>query len=258
MPPYEELAALYEGDYFGRRGATGYDDYAEQEEEYGASFQEEVRLLRRYLTSGRVLDVGCGYGYFLEAAEAAGFEGHGIDVSAKAVQETARRLPGRVHHGDVRDCPALGPEEFDVVFVSHLIEHIPEPVSFVAALSRILKASGIAIFVTPNIHSPLARLSRSRWVSLKVPEHVAYYNPETIRRLLEEGGLEVIGMETAHQHYRLAFIGEKVRALLHPASLLIPPIERLAGLRNRMVRIPNGSMRVIGRKAPGGRRAASV
>jgi SAM-dependent methyltransferase len=153
-----------------------------------------------------------------------------------------------VYHGHVRDCPDLQPEEFDAVFVSHLIEHIWEPKPFVAALSRLTAKGGVIVFVTPNIRSLLARVSRSRWVSFKIPEHVAYYDPTTIRRLLEPCGLEVIRVETAHQHYRVAFVSEKVRALLHPLSWLVPPLERLSSVRDRMVRIPNGSMRVIARK----------
>ena len=249
MPSSEQLAALYEGDYFAKRAAgAGYDDYAEQEAEYAATFREEIGRLRDYVSSGRILDVGCGYGYFMEAAKAAGYEVYGIDVSSGAVEKAARRMPGGVYHGDIRDCPALEGESFDAVFVSHLIEHIREPKEFVDALNRLLKEDGVAVFLTPNECSALARVSRSRWVSLKVPEHVAFYNPRTLARLLEHANLEVVSVESACQYYRVGFVGKKVRALLHPMSTLFPGFERTGRLSRRMVRIPNGSMRVIARK----------
>ncbi len=246
LPSGEVLEALYGDAYYDEQdGTVGYDEYAAQEDEYRATFAEELDRVRPFVPNGAVLDVGCGYGFFLGAALDAGYDAYGVDVARTAIETARRTYPDRVFHGAVEDVPELEGRRFDVIFVSHLIEHICDPVPFVQNLAARLTDIGVLVLVTPNIKSLLARCSGRRWVSLKLPEHVCFYSPKTITELLRRAGLRTLAVQGACQHYRVPFIADKVRALLHPASLLVPPIERLPGIRTRIIRITSGSLRAI-------------
>jgi SAM-dependent methyltransferase len=252
LPAREVLDSLYGEAYFATEGAApGYDDYEAQEAEYRATFEEELCRIAAFRPSGTVLDVGCGYGYFVRAALDAGYNAYGVDVAAKAVETASARLPGRVFRGTVADVPDSAARRFDVVFVSHLIEHICEPVTFVSELEARMAAGGILVLVTPDIESLLAKVSRSRWVSFKLPEHVCFYSAKTVGDLITRCGLRLLTVEAAYQHYRLPFVAKRIRQLLHPVSAVIPPVERLPGLRSRIMRVTSGSLRAIAvKKSP--------
>ncbi|MEI8410372.1 MULTISPECIES: class I SAM-dependent methyltransferase [unclassified Kribbella] len=245
-PTPATLRALYEGDsYFDGDGDSGYSQYESQEVEYLATFREDVKRIASFVPSGRVLEVGCGYGYFLQCALEAGYDAYGIDLSPAAVKWAAERHPGRVFCGLLEKVPEIQEQQYDVIFGSHLIEHLTSPGEFLETASRLLRPGGLIVMVTPNIKSLLARVSGRRWVSFKIPEHVSYYDPTTITTLLTRAGFTVCAIDPAYQYYALPFVTSRVRELLDPVSRLIPPFERLKFLRDRRIRVTSGSMRVV-------------
>jgi 2-polyprenyl-3-methyl-5-hydroxy-6-metoxy-1,4-benzoquinol methylase len=249
LPNAEALHELYADGYFEGVGSdAGYEEYANQEKEYLATFDDDVNRIRDFVAHGSVLDIGCGYGYFVRQALSAGFDAYGVDLSPDGIREAEKHVPGRVYRGTLDDVDALTDRQFDVIFASHLIEHIPEPKAFVEGLIPRLKDRGIVMFVTPNIESWLARVSGRRWVSFKIPEHVAYYTPATISHLLESAGLEIVAIDPAYQYYRLPFLMSKIRELIHPIGRIVPGFERWAVARDRMLRVTSGSLRVIARR----------
>ncbi len=250
LPDAAALEKLYTEEYYNTATpGVGYDDYAAQEQEYLPTFAEDVERISQFVAQGgKVLDVGCGYGWFVSAALQRGYDAHGLDVSQRAVEIGNARHPGRFHCGSIDEVPALRDQRFDVIFLSHLIEHITEPLGFLKSLAAHLTERGILVMVTPNISSLLSRVSGKRWVSFKLPEHVAYYHPGTIRRLYEQAGMRVVAVDSAYQHYRLPFVAQKLRKLLHPVSRLVPSVESLPIVRDQVVRITSGSLRAIGKR----------
>lgn len=244
-PAPETLRALYETDSYFDGDGSGYSEYESQEQEYLATFREDVRRIGQFVPSGKVLEVGCGYGYFLQCALAAGDDAYGIDVSPTAVKWASVRLPDRVFCGLLEEVPQIQEQQYDVIFGSHLIEHITAPGEFLAQAGRLLRPGGLLVLVTPNIRSLLSRASGRRWVSYKIPEHVSYYDPQTITDLLSRSGFSVRTVDSAYQHYALPFVASRVRELLQPVSRIIPPVERLRWLRDRRIRVTSGSMRVV-------------
>ncbi|NIK55044.1 class I SAM-dependent methyltransferase [Kribbella shirazensis] len=244
-PTPETLRALYETDSYFDGVGSGYSEYESQEEEYLATFREDVRRIAEFVPSGKVLEVGCGYGYFLQCALEAGYDAYGIDLSPTAIKWASERLPDRVFCGLLEEVPQIQKQQYDVIFGSHLIEHLTEPAAFLESAARLLRPGGVIVLVTPNIRSLLSRASGRRWVSYKIPEHVSYYDPRTITDLLDRTGFSVRAVDSAYQYYALPFVAKRVRELLHPVSRLVPPIERLSGLRTRHIRVTSGSMRVV-------------
>jgi len=249
LPPKAVLDSLYDDSYFSHgEDSVGYGNYGDQEKDYLVTFADDVERILPHVPEGKILDVGCGFGYFVRMALDAGYDAYGVDIAEKAIETAQRQLPGRVFLGTVESVKEFDGCSFDVIFVSHLIEHITNPVAFVSNLCQYLSDEGIVVFVTPNIGSLLAKVSRSRWVSFKVPEHVAYYSPKTIRELFRRSGLETVTIENAYQSYRLPFVVEKVRSLIRPIDRLIPRVEDAPLFREKIVRVPSGSLRAIARK----------
>jgi SAM-dependent methyltransferase len=251
QPTAAELTAFYEDPRYFEGGLAvgeGYTEgYAERQACLRASAREDLELLARFRPHGDLLEVGCAFGDFLETAREWGYSVSGIDVSEAAVSESRRRVGCSVLRLTLSEYSALHPATADIVYGSHVIEHVPDPLEFAAALARVLRPGGLFLCVTPNQGSVLARISGRRWVSYKIPEHLFYFTPATLRRVLGSA-FSVERVETAYQFYPLPLVADRLRRLLHPLSNIIPPLERWGPLARRNLRIPDGSMRVIARK----------
>ena len=254
--------SLYDDSYYAEgSGDRGYSEYMAQKREYAATFQEDLRRIEGILKASagplRILDVGCGPGFFVETALAAGHDAYGVDIIPSVVEHARALLPGRIFLGAPADVETVRNRPFDAIFASHVIEHVPGPLPFTSGLVPFLKPGGILVYVTPNIRSRLARISGRRWVSFKIPEHVAYYSPQTIGRLFSQAGLDPVVVDPAYQYYRIPFIALRLRRLIRPFDKLIPPLEHSRALRDRIVRITSGSLRAIASRGPVRRHAPS-
>ena len=141
----------------------------------------------------RVLDVGCGDGRFLDVMRVAfgdTVETHGIDFDAKAVAFAAGNgHQTRVGTIDDADYPTAS---FDVVYISHVIEHLPSPREFLRSAHRVLAPGGVLHIETPNLDCAEARLFRRRyWGGYHFPRHWHLFTPESLSRLATESGFAV-------------------------------------------------------------------
>ncbi|MDE3226803.1 MAG: class I SAM-dependent methyltransferase [Nitrospirota bacterium] len=152
----------------------------------------EGRLGRK----GRLLDLGCGPGFLLKAAQDAGWVVAGADVSAFATAHARDRFGiTQVTTGPLEDVEF--PEaSFDVVTLQHVIEHFRDPVRMVRRIKRWLAPGGLIWLETPDIDSGRARREGPQWSHMKVPEHLFYFNQRTLTRLLTGQGFTVL---TAHR-----------------------------------------------------------
>lgn len=176
------MAELYrDGAYF-EGGSLGYSSYGRQERSLRKTFRRLVRILRRRkLTGGALLEVGCGYGYFLEAARPFYTRRVGTEMSADAAA-TARGTGAEVHVGGLEELP--GGERFDLVVALHVIEHVYDPVVFVDRLLAHVKEGGHLLLATPDMGSHWRRVLGKRWPSFKYPEHVVLYDRQTLGSLM--------------------------------------------------------------------------
>lgn len=138
------------------------------------------------LSGKKVLDVGCGHGEFLDLAKEAGFSATGIDLDTTRVAGCqARGL--RAFCGQL-PLPELAGETFDLIWCSHIIEHIDNPHSFLDAVETHLKPGGIIAILLPNCGGLAARICRTHFRFVIPPEHLSYYNPRSLRTLAERRG----------------------------------------------------------------------
>lgn len=142
---------------------------------------------------GKVLDLGCGRGLFLELLRDKGIEGAGVDGHADSIAECKSRGFQDVHVGDVLgflDAEAAAGRTYAGVFCSHLIEHFPGDAALrlVAASARVLAPGGRVVLVTPNVAN-LEVWTKVFWLD---PTHVRPYPRKLVEALFEGAGLRVV------------------------------------------------------------------
>jgi 2-polyprenyl-3-methyl-5-hydroxy-6-metoxy-1,4-benzoquinol methylase len=167
----------------------------------------------------RLLDVGCGLGFFVSRALECGWEAFGCDTSPQWVEQAARRAgEERIMLGGAEQIPAAA-GRFDLITSWDVLEHIFDPLPFLGAIRRLLAPGGRLFLRTPNeawvYPSYLARRVVLREpVELGPLNHVVYYRAATLRRALREAGLSPIdwpGLPPPQVGYRNPETGASAR-----------------------------------------------
>jgi 2-polyprenyl-3-methyl-5-hydroxy-6-metoxy-1,4-benzoquinol methylase len=138
-----------------------------------------------------LLDFGCGDGVLLEAALKEGIACTGIEMDDELVTNARKRL-----HGSYRIEKSLSsvPESScDVITLINVVEHLTDPAGILLDLSKILRPDGILLIHTPNVNSVQSRILRSRWHHYEPLVHFYYFNNRTLRRMVENTGMCVVG-----------------------------------------------------------------
>lgn len=148
-----------------------------------------LQILRNQLMidSGNLLDVGCAFGFLLEAARKFGFIAYGVEVSPAANYASKRGL--KVFHGNLQDAN-YDKSTFSVVTMIDSLEHIAQPLQFLECIHDILTQKGAILIVTPNVSSLSRRLLKNRWFHFKT-EHLCYYSPLSLHKLLQRTGFSI-------------------------------------------------------------------
>jgi SAM-dependent methyltransferase len=170
-----------------------------------------LRILQRYQPPGRILDVGCASGIFLKMAAASGWAVEGIEPSEMlyAAAKTALGGTGQIHRGTLEETD-LPPASFDAITVWDVLEHVPDPVGFLARCHSLLKPKGHLYLNVPNLDSKEARLLGKRW-PLLLAEHLNYFNRSSLTLCGQKSGLQWLrfgqrpsSFSTGYILYRLA------------------------------------------------------
>ena len=141
----------------------------------------------RFPFPGRLLDVGCGYGFFLKLMAQRGWQVEGIEISATGREYARHTLGLEVSAQPLPriDWPAA---QFDVITLFYVIEHLADPRAVLTEVRRLLRPGGLLLLRWPHT-TPLARLLKPWAASLKLyqaPSHLFDFAPRTITRLLTD------------------------------------------------------------------------
>jgi cyclopropane fatty-acyl-phospholipid synthase-like methyltransferase len=208
QPSDEVLRRIYTENYF--LGATDEQLRARVAAEKTTTAELYLDQLARHgIRVGRLLEVGCGDGYLLAAAERRGFEVMGVEYSEHAARRARAALArGQVLVGELSDLN-LPAEAFDVCVLADVIEHVRDPRSFLATVRDCLKPGGGLLVATPSTDSWSARLMRSRWMEFKT-EHMSYFSRCTMEMLLSQTGFhssqffpgyKIISLRSVQAHF---------------------------------------------------------
>ena len=171
--------------------------YAYRKQTQGAErFDYVIKRLKLKPKKARVLDVGCGAGYFLSMLKDRGVKGRGLEVNPAQVRY-CRKLGLDVVGSDLADEPD---NHYDVITMFDVLEHLTEPLATIKTVCRKLKPGGYLIAYTPNIHSLAYELMGSKQNTLLPFEHFCFFNKPSFQYLAKKTGfaihtLEVYGLD---------------------------------------------------------------
>ena len=149
-----------------------------------------VRYLRKRLPSGRILDAGCGHGFFLKCAEKY-YETFGTDISMYGIDQ-AKRISSKsyLQVGNVYKC-GYKDGVFDVVINFDVLEHLEKPVNALREYNRILKIGGLLIISVPNVHSIGKKWKKNKWFGYQDKTHQMLISNDQWINLLEQNGFDI-------------------------------------------------------------------
>lgn len=188
-PDPSRMAAYYPAAYYGAPDARRFPAVVEvlQRLLYGARARAVERLAG---APGRVLDVGCGRGFLLDAFRRRGWSVQGTELDERSAEHARKVLGIPVQIGSPGSWPWPG-GHFDAITLWHVLEHLEEPAEMLERARRLLRPGGVLMAGVPNFGSPEARLSRERWFHLDVPRHAVHLTAEWLAGALEAAGLDV-------------------------------------------------------------------
>jgi SAM-dependent methyltransferase len=176
-------------------------EYQERQAEDDATYRTDYGLARRLLAQrfpqgGRILDVGCGRGFFLKSLGKE-WERHGVEPSRSAAEYAARENGIPVHAGNLV-AMKLPAGFFDVATLFDVMEHLAQPAKLVAEVRRVLKPGGSLLAGTGNFGSVTARLAGRQWAYLAIPDHVSFFSEASLRGVLSRAGFSEILFHSLH------------------------------------------------------------
>lgn len=145
------------------------------------------------------LDVGCGLGWALKEAERLGYKAYGIDPSRTFVTGGKKYLKVKSTVASLQTFRTK--EKFDVILLSHVVEHIDDLPSFLQKASTFLKPKGLLLIACPNIQSMMFDIYKERWYALAPGQHLWQFSPKTLSRLLENNGFLVRRILTTNLYH---------------------------------------------------------
>lgn len=152
-----------------------------------------IRYLKKYVKTGRLLDVGCGVGYFLAHAERY-YETYGIDISPTAIQYAKKNTKTSILKvSSVTNLPFKN-NFFSIVTALDVLEHINNPLNALRETNRVMKPEGLLLIRVPNIASLGRTIKKEEWYGFKDPTHVSLLSRQEWYNIIRKSGFEVVDM----------------------------------------------------------------
>jgi 2-polyprenyl-3-methyl-5-hydroxy-6-metoxy-1,4-benzoquinol methylase len=237
-PDVSELSTIYPPNYYAYSIEESYDESQRENLYYKMRYamirrglEGVLSFLPREQRPVKVLDIGCADGHVLNwfrRVRTHEVETYGVDMNEQAV-EKARQKGHQAYLGRFEDVD-LPDNTFDLVWASHVIEHVPDPKAFTEKAYQILRPGGLFWFWTPNIESIDAKWFRDKhWGAYHFPRHWVFYSPQSVKHLAAATGFELAHIEYQPNaifwvwtFHSLMKSNDQLRPL---ADKLFPPIE---------------------------------
>jgi SAM-dependent methyltransferase len=212
LPDPAELDGVYREEYYTLE-KPNFIAYAQEDQEWAELAQtDRLAIFERLLPRERrrLLDIGCGPGWFLKTAKERGWQVRGIEPSRQAAAH-ARSLGIEMVEGffSARSAPALG--NFDTVHLNNVLEHVPNPIEVLTLARDVLSPGGLLCVNVPNDFTPFQRsaaaaLSLSEWW-VAPPHHLNYFDFDSLAALYQRLGFTSLERTTSFPMEQFLMMG---------------------------------------------------
>ena len=196
LPSKIKLKNLYDKRYFYSPSPVeyGYADYPSEHERFKKTFLLKAKkiLSRFFFKNKMLLDVGCAAGFFLEVMKDKGFNVKGVELSSEMTR-IAKKIIGNnnILEGFFEDM-SFNNDSFDLITFWDTLEHFRDPFFILKKCYKILKKDGLLCIETQNPESFLARFFGKKWHHYKPLEHLWYFPPLVLKRILINSGFSSV------------------------------------------------------------------
>lgn len=200
LPTDEDLATLYE---YREHMSAFIDDEKWQAWNAQTHFLRQVKLIEKFNSGKKMLDVGCSDGLFLRVAREREWETYGVELSPRSSQIARERYSLKVVTGTLHtaDFPA---NFFDVVVMGHILEHVREPAVFLVEAGRVLRSKGLIHVAVPCLDTKVLELLERVFIkglrdkligvmgAVDPPAHLSTFSTIALRKALDMTGFTVL------------------------------------------------------------------
>ncbi len=142
----------------------------------------------------KILDIGCATGLFLSHMKNLGWETSGVEICSSAVDYGNRIRGVNIFKGTLENAP-FTEESFDIIHLSHVIEHINDPDLFLSVIYKLLKPGGVVYCTTPNADGFQAKLFKGDWRSA-IADHMFLFTVKTLKAMIKKNGFTELKHKT--------------------------------------------------------------
>jgi 2-polyprenyl-3-methyl-5-hydroxy-6-metoxy-1,4-benzoquinol methylase len=232
-PTIKEMRKFYPPEYYARPFGTikMTDKY---KKEMRLIFHNRYKPFSKYKRKGKVLEIGCGDGYFLKFLKEKGYEVMGVELSLYASRYAREVLGLDVFTGTFEEFPAQK-KSFDIICLFEVLEHLHNPLSSLHKIKDLLKDDGILVITVPNFSSFQRIIFGKSWHIIDLPRHLYHFTKNTLREMLKRTGLSILMLITVsninHTNITVGY-SESIRFWLREHNLY-PSREKVIDLRIR-------------------------
>ncbi len=176
------------------------------------TFRGYLSQVAKFISCGKLLDIGCATGELMEVAQEMGFDVYGVEISQEGIRRCKKKFGGKKIIDTELEYGNFPPDFFDVITLSDVLEHMPVPRPFLDILWTMLKPDGILMTVTPDTCSFARRLMGMKWLHYK-EEHIFYYNRSNIARLFAPK-FKVLTQKTAYKNLTLTYCASVINGYI--------------------------------------------
>ena len=210
MPTLDAVRAYLDAEYAG----GVYNDYVGAAKLKALTFRRRIGTILERTGVGKLLDVGASCGFFVEEAVAAGYDAYGVELSAEAIGKAPPDVRARLMLGDVSTLDLSAKAPFDVVTAFDVIEHLFDPIAFLAGLRRVAKPGSWVVITTPDVGHVLRHVLRAKWPMFQPMQHTVLFSRRGLHLALSAAGFDVVSLGVAHKTLTADYLAGQVEMYL--------------------------------------------
>jgi 2-polyprenyl-3-methyl-5-hydroxy-6-metoxy-1,4-benzoquinol methylase len=221
-----------------REGKHDEDMINEEEETRTLHFNRRKKTIERYVNTGKLLDIGCGRGFFLSNFVDSPFDYVGVEPRRRISNEAEKRVgEDKIICGTLKEAK-LPDATFDVVTMINLVEHLSSPRETLEEVNRIMKHNGLVYIETPNLDSLVPKILGKRWHAYLEREHHYFFSKKTLAKMLGATGFRVERTGMGNKLFSIRYLLYRLSWYNARMSLHLERIFEGFRLLDRAVKIP--------------------